>query len=65
MNPKKSRQRIYQEKRKALGLCINCGKEKSVGIYCKECGIKNRERNRKKKNNKAWVSGGRGRKPIY
>lgn len=65
MKSVKSRQQIWQERRKEEGLCISCGKEPAIGTLCKICGEKNKERNRKKRKNKAWVSGGKGRKPIY
>ena len=60
-----SRQRKWQLKKKAEGLCQNCGKPAEKGIWCKACGRKKKEENRLKRGFKQWVSGGKGRPPIY
>ena len=64
---KGSRQRAWQEARRAEGKCTLCGKEpllKGSTTFCGRCLERRRARQRKKLGIKAWVAGGPGRPPI-
>ena len=59
-----SRQRRWQLKRKAFGLCVLCGRPRNISpTYCDACLYKARARNRVKAGCKPWTETHRGRKP--
>lgn len=60
-----SRQRAYQLRRIADGLCAQCGKRPLFSSYaCKKCQVAMRKAKRNAKGCKPWKAGGRGRPPI-
>ena len=62
INDGKSRQQRWQEKKKAEGLCVICGKE-GDGVYCPEHRKLRQRIDRKRTGCKAWRPGGKGRPP--
>ena len=65
--PQVSRQRAWQEARRADGKCTLCGKApllEGSTTFCGQCLERRRARQRKKLGVKAWVEGGPGRPPI-
>lgn len=62
---KVSRQRAYQQRKLAEGLCPCCGKRPLVASLCAVCGVAKRLANRKKTGSNPQVKGGRGRPQVY
>jgi predicted amidophosphoribosyltransferase len=59
-----SRQRKYQLRREAKGLCMQCGDKTEFGLkLCPACNRKNVKRMRKSNGCKSWKKGGCGRPP--
>lgn len=60
-----TRQRAWQLRKQAAGLCVICGKPKADGSKqsCLEHLEKNRVGNRERTGHKPWRPGGRGRPP--
>lgn len=61
----KSKQRKWQEKMRALGLCQACGADKPIQDtpYCPGCTLKRADVDRERKGCKAWRPGKPGRPP--
>jgi hypothetical protein len=60
-----SRQRKFQLKMKALGLCQACGKPANGLSKCPDCLMKQNEARRVANGHNAWTEGSRGRPPKY
>ena len=62
---KKSKQRKWQEKMRALGLCEGCGADQPVPdtSFCPKCTERRQEVDRKRRGCKAWRPGKPGRPP--
>lgn len=64
-DPKPSRQRAYQQRRKAAGCCILCPLPRDAGSqwYCRTHKIAHRERQRARSGSQPWRPGKPGRPP--
>lgn len=61
---KPSRQRAYQIRHRAEGLCVYCAHKAALGTYvCAMHLLKRREWDRKRRGLKPWHPGGPGRRP--
>lgn len=60
-----TRQREWQLRQRAAGLCHACTEPVFMGgVYCQEHLLAYRKRNRRKGGWKAWKPGGLGRPPL-
>jgi len=61
-----TKQARWQARKKAAGLCINCGKRPLLtSVKCSECHFSQLEDRRKVNGYAPWQPGSQGKKPIY
>ena len=60
-----NRQRRYQVRHQAAGLCHQCNQPATEGARCAKCAEAQRQSTRERKNVKPWKPGGVGRRPAF
>jgi hypothetical protein len=59
-----SRQKAYQQRHRALGLCQSCPEPLASRAFCWKHLLAKREKERVRKNLQPWRAGHRGRRPT-
>lgn len=59
-----SRQQLWQQKQKAMGLCTMCAKPLFSTVLCRKCLEQRRVKLRARTGCKPWKMGGMGRPPL-